>query len=117
MTLPLPDRSIDRPGRLNTHTHTHTHTAAAASHPHPQRQQQPPQRQQQPPQQYRPSLLRPRPGAAAAPFSTLTHVDAGSGQPAMVHVGDKAVTKREAKARCRVVLPPSVSKTAVGSCC
>lgn len=35
----------------------------------------------------------------------------------MVHVGDKAVTKREAKARCRVVLPPSVSKTAVGSCC
>ncbi|HEX8298969.1 MAG TPA: cyclic pyranopterin monophosphate synthase MoaC [Rubricoccaceae bacterium] len=38
----------------------------------------------------------------------LTHID-GSGRPAMVDVGDKAPTRRTARARALVVLPPAVA--------
>ncbi|MEE4161296.1 MAG: cyclic pyranopterin monophosphate synthase MoaC [Woeseiaceae bacterium] len=40
-------------------------------------------------------------------MSELTHVDSRN-RPAMVDVGDKAVTRREATARARVWLPPAV---------
>jgi cyclic pyranopterin phosphate synthase len=43
-------------------------------------------------------------------MSTLTHVDEG-GRPAMVDVGDKAVTRRAATAESRVRLPPNVRAT------
>ena len=38
----------------------------------------------------------------------LTHVDP-AGRPAMVDVGDKAVTDRSATAECRVAFPPEVA--------
>lgn len=65
------------------------------------------------------SLRRPRTSTSTSTntsscFSTLTHVDASTGQPAMVDVGHKAVTKREARARCRVVLPSEVRKSKGG---
>ncbi|MFC4727038.1 cyclic pyranopterin monophosphate synthase MoaC [Coralloluteibacterium thermophilus] len=40
--------------------------------------------------------------------ASLTHVDA-QGRPAMVDVGDKAVTRREASAHCRVRFPAEVA--------
>ena len=47
-------------------------------------------------------------------MSTLTHIDEG-GRPAMVDVGDKAVTHRVATAEARVWLPPAVRQTLTDS--
>ena len=41
---------------------------------------------------------------------TLTHVDA-AGKPAMVDIGDKAVSARSATAECLVAFPPEVAAT------
>lgn len=43
----------------------------------------------------------------------LSHVDAG-GQPTMVDVGDKAVTRREARARSIVRFPPELAARMAG---
>jgi hypothetical protein len=49
--------------------------------------------------------------SASAPSSHgLTHVDASGQRPAMVDVGDKAVTRREAVAESMVLLPDDVAK-------
>ena len=46
-------------------------------------------------------------------MAKLTHVDAQN-RPAMVDVGDKAVSRREASAESRVLLPPEVRAEIVG---
>ena len=46
-------------------------------------------------------------------MAKLTHIDADN-RPAMVDVGDKAVSRREASAESRVLLPPEVRAAIVG---
>mmetsp|Transcript_41351 Transcript_41351/g.67061 ORF Transcript_41351/g.67061 Transcript_41351/m.67061 type:complete len:301 (+) Transcript_41351:1457-2359(+) len=44
----------------------------------------------------------------------LSHIDDSSNMPRMVDVADKRITKRTARAQCRVLLPPVVAKCLQG---
>ena len=50
-----------------------------------------------------------KPSRRSAPSAALTHLDA-AGRPAMVDIGDKAVSARTATAECLVAFPPAVAR-------